>query len=236
MRCERCHRRPSAMRLAGHDGRAHRLCGHCLRDSPELVRGIFAATDEIADEAVVDRMVERLLARVPDEDASDLTHVEELESAREDRLRPIDLDEREAWRQRLREWCPRVEMRAPSQGHELDEVEKALGLAMPRDLRSVLSASNGVRTPLGTPVWTTATIIETNRLFRTEMADLYMPCDGLVFFGDDGDGDQFAFRIVAGEVDGRSIYRWSHDDDSRTWYAGSLGALLERILKRACAA
>ncbi len=235
MRCERCQIRPAVMRLAAQDGRTHRLCGHCLHHSPELVRGIFASAGDRGDDPMVDQMVERLLARVPDDDSSAEPSEDPRESSSE-AYRPIDLDEREAWRQQLRAWCPRVEMRAPAKPHELDDIEKALGVALPRDLRVVLAASNGVRTPIGTPVWTATTILETNRLFRTEMTDLYMPFAGLLFFGDDGDGDQFAFRIVAGEVDARSVYRWSHDDDSRTWFAGSLGALLERLLRRSCAA
>lgn len=234
MRCERCQTRQAVMRLSGHDGRAHRLCGHCLHHSPELVRGIFTDASQTGDDPEVDRMVERLLARVPDDDVA----LEEPQAIGNlsDAPMPIDLDERETWRSRLREWCPLVEMRAPAKPAELAEVERALGVVLPRELRAVLAASNGVRTPFGTPVWTTTTIIETNRLFRTEMADLYMPFEGLIFFGDDGDGDQFAYRIVAGEVDARSIYRWSHDDDSRTWYAGALSALLERVLRRSSAA
>lgn len=236
MRCERCQIRPAVMRLAGHDGQAHRLCGHCLHHSPDLVRGIFASAEDCGDDPMVDQMVERLLARVPDDGEAAQASGEPPTEPSSDLYLPISLDEREAWRQRLREWCPRVEMRAPARLTDLHDLEQALELTLPRDLRSVLAASNGVRTPFGTPVWTTTTILETNRLFRTEMADLYMSFNGLVFFGDDGDGDQFAFRVVAGEVDARSVYRWSHDDDSRTWFAGSLTALLENVLRRSCAA
>ncbi len=58
--------------------------------------------------------------------------------------------------------------------------------------------------------------------------ELYMPFDHLVFFGEDGGGDLFAFAVHA---DGRNhkddIYRWDHETDGRSWYAACLEQFLE---------
>jgi hypothetical protein len=49
----------------------------------------------------------------------------------------------------------------------------------------------------------------------------------LLFFGDAGNGDQFAFTIVDGAVRRRKVFAWDHEDDSRTWVAPSLDKYLE---------
>lgn len=53
-----------------------------------------------------------------------------------------------------------------------------------------------------------------------------MPFDPLLFFGDAGNGDQFAFRLVSGLRD-KDIYVWNHENDSRTWVGPSLSRYLE---------
>ena len=64
-----------------------------------------------------------------------------------------------------------------------------------------------------------------NAAFRanTEFRDLYMPFDGLVFFADAGNGDQFALSLSGNH----EVYVWNHEDDSRTWVASSVLAYLE---------
>nr|WP_280703686.1 hypothetical protein [Kitasatospora sp. GP82] len=44
-------------------------------------------------------------------------------------------------------------------------------------------------------VWAIEQIVEQNLYFRSDgsFARLYMPFDALLFFGDNGGGDQFAF-------------------------------------------
>ena len=56
--------------------------------------------------------------------------------------------------------------------------------------------------------------------------DSFMPFDSLLFFGDAGNGDMFAFPIVVGpRVNGAFV--WNDEDDSRTWVAPDLAKYLE---------
>src|SRR5688572_8799140 len=114
------------------------------------------------------------------------------------------------WRERLIMWRELVSrlfddarFRSPATAHELQEVESALGLTLPADLRSLLLESNGVAADYSAPlVWSAAEMIEQNLLFRRnpEFRELYMPFDALLFFGAEGNGDQFAYRILDGQI------------------------------------
>ncbi|MDQ4123150.1 MAG: SMI1/KNR4 family protein [Acidobacteriota bacterium] len=54
-----------------------------------------------------------------------------------------------------------------------------------------------------------------------------MPFDSLLFFADAGNGDQFAFRILKGEIRRNDVFVWNHEDDSRTWVASNLKQYLQ---------
>jgi len=55
-----------------------------------------------------------------------------------------------------------------------------------------------------------------------------MPFNHLLFFGDAGNGDQFAFSIHAdGKIYRPDVFVWNHEDDSRTWIAPSLKTFFE---------
>jgi hypothetical protein len=111
----------------------------------------------------------------------------------------------------------------------LAEVERQLGHAIPSVLRGLLAESDGVSGEFGLGlVWPLSRIAEDNLAFRSnaEFRELYMSFDQLLFFGDAGNGDQFAFRLVSVLWD-RDIYAWNHEDDSRCWVAPSLSQYLE---------
>ena len=79
-------------------------------------------------------------------------------------------------------------------------------------------------------MWSASQIERENRQFRTypDFRALYMPFDALLFFADDGAGDQFAFAIHAdGRVHKNDVYRWDHETDARSWFAGRLEQYLE---------
>jgi hypothetical protein len=58
-----------------------------------------------------------------------------------------------------------------------------------------------------------------------------MPFDHLLFFGDAGNGDQFAFSIQAdGAIHRPDVFAWNHEDDSRVWVAPTLKVFFERSL------
>ncbi|WP_202919508.1 SMI1/KNR4 family protein [Saccharothrix deserti] len=74
-------------------------------------------------------------------------------------------------------------------------------------------------------VWPLDRIAESNADFRSsaDFADLYAPFDGLLFFGDNGGGDQFAFS------DGRVVV-WEHETDTRREVATGLRDYIEKAL------
>jgi hypothetical protein len=48
----------------------------------------------------------------------------------------------------------------------------------------------------------------------------------LLFFGASGNGDLFAYRILAGEVRDDDIFVWDHETDSRTQVSWGLERFL----------
>ena len=94
----------------------------------------------------------------------------------------------------------------------------------------MLKETNGVSDDYGCGhVWSTERIQQDNLQFRTfeDFKDLYMPFDCLLFFADAGNGDQFAFIQLNGEIHRRDVFAWNHENDSRTWVASSLKKYLE---------
>ena len=112
---------------------------------------------------------------------------------------------------------------------QLDACEEVLGHPVPQELRLILAESDGIVGEYGEGlVWPVERIGRDNVVFRSEPSfrELYMPFDGLVFFADAGNGDQF-FVSLRGNND---VYWWNHEDDSRTWVAPTAMRFLERYL------
>lgn len=135
------------------------------------------------------------------------------------------------WRQGVQEVFPGAGFREPAQVSEIVEAEKRLGRALPAELKQLLLESDGVigRTHVDT-VWTVDQIVERNLLFWSDesFAQLYMPFDALLFFGDNGGGDQFAFVQKPERPD---VFVWEHESDSRRWVANNLRDYLGRSLR-----
>jgi hypothetical protein len=135
----------------------------------------------------------------------------------------------EGWPARLRAVLPAAEFAPPATDAQLDAVEADLGQPLPPVLRELLRETNGVRGDaygLGL-VWDAERISRDNKYFRDseDFRQLYMPFTPLLFFGDAGNGDQFAF--VRQPVRDDDIYAWNHEDDSRTWVAPRLAVFFE---------
>ena len=120
---------------------------------------------------------------------------------------------------------------APAASEEaVRDCERELGLELPQELREIVLESNGIKAQYGVGlVWPIVQISDTNRYFRSseDFRELYMPFDPLLFFGDAGNGDQFAYAINDGLVRRDDIFAWIHEDDSRTWVAPSLDRYFE---------
>ena len=127
------------------------------------------------------------------------------------------------WREKLLTLDANVRFHDPASQEQIDDVERALAVALPLDLASLLRETNGVTDQYGGGlVWSTERILSDNQSFRSapEFASLYMPFDALLFIADAGNGDQFASPITAaGARD--DVFVWDHEDDTRRWYAGS---------------
>ncbi|WP_310727893.1 SMI1/KNR4 family protein [Streptomyces sp. N2A] len=135
------------------------------------------------------------------------------------------------WRQVVQEVFPEAGFHEPTQASEIVEAEKRLGRSLPAELKQLLLESNGVigRTYVDT-VWTMDQIVKQNLLFWSDasFAQLYMPFDALLFFGDNGGGDQFAFVQKPERPD---VFVWEHESDSRRWVANNLRDYLGRSLR-----
>lgn len=108
----------------------------------------------------------------------------------------------------------------PATEEELRECEDVLGHPLPGEHTELLRAANGLEGEYGLGlIWTT-------RQIRPAIADLFMPFDGLVFFADAGNGDQFGLSLTSRP----QVYAWDHEDDSRRWVAAGVWRYLEEWL------
>ena len=136
------------------------------------------------------------------------------------------------WQKLMSTHLPRAKAQAPATSSEIEAAESALGVPLPASLRSLLVQSNGILDEHESHlVWPAKTIAERNLSFRHngEFSALYMPFDCLLFFGDAGNGDQFAFPIQGGEIRRPDIFIWDHETDSRSWFAGRLESFFETV-------
>ncbi len=135
-----------------------------------------------------------------------------------------------SWRTRLAGLTPPPEFTAPASPDRVTEVEARLGVALPEELAELLAESDGLLGEYGLGlVWPSERILHDNLSFRANLdfRELYMPFDPLLFFGDAGNGNQFAFAINAGRIRRPDIFAWDHENDSRTWVAPSLERYLD---------
>ena len=113
----------------------------------------------------------------------------------------------------------------------LRDAERRLGRRLPGPLADVLRKNGGgVVDAYGTDVvWPLERIVEENLLFWSgeAFAGLRMPFDPLLFFGDNGGGDQFALVVRPERND---VFVWEHETDSRVWVAGTIDEYLRRAL------
>lgn len=103
-------------------------------------------------------------------------------------------------------------------------------MKFPTELTSFLKQANGMQGEYGLGLfWSVEQIEADNLRFRALPAfnELYLPFDALLFFGDAGNGDQFASFVLGGEVRRSDIFVWDHKTDSRTWVTPSIGVFYD---------
>ena len=114
---------------------------------------------------------------------------------------------------------------------DLKRLEAAFDLTVPDELKTFLLETNGVEADYAPLVWSVDEMIEQNQSFRDneEFAQLYMPFDCLFFFGGEGNGDQFGYRVLAGQIRDTSwVFKWDHESDNREWFARDLKDFFQR--------
>jgi hypothetical protein len=133
------------------------------------------------------------------------------------------------WRELASDF-PGVELHEPATESSLTEIENRLGQRIPAPLGDLLMETDGIADQYGTElVWDAAKISHENSDFRSneDFRSLYMPFNPLLFFGDNGGGDQFAFVRTPERGD---VFVWDHETDSRTWVSPSLESYLRSAL------
>ena len=121
----------------------------------------------------------------------------------------------------------------PAPDGALADAARALGSALPENLAGLLTEMDGIKEQYGFGiVWSVREIVDRNLQMREteDFADLYMSFDGLLFFGDIGDGDLVAMRVLRG-VTPDDVYLWDHETDSRVGVAAGLEKFLLRQLR-----
>ena len=122
---------------------------------------------------------------------------------------------------------PKAKLSAPASKEEIDAAESTLGTRMPSDLRGILEESNGVDGLYSSPILPLDRIVSMNQEYRTaDYLEDRMPFDHLLFFGDTGNGDDFAFPIYKNGQVGDAVFMWEHETDCRQEYSGSLAGFL----------
>lgn len=132
------------------------------------------------------------------------------------------------WKDMIEKLYADAEFEAPASDYDLDQAEVLLDQAVPQELRDLLATTNGVRADWGSGlVWSVEEIIEQNTEFRhnAEFAELYASFDQLLFFADNGGGDQFAY-LGSGQT--LEVHVWDHETDERKPVASSLADYLRR--------
>jgi hypothetical protein len=140
------------------------------------------------------------------------------------------MEDSEMWRATVSKLSQDVTFHDHASKKNIAEAEKHLGIRLPKDLIKLLCESDGIEDKSGCGlIWPLSRIVQDNLAFRSnhEFKALYMSFDSLLFFADAGNGDQFAYAITGGCITNPDIYIWNHENDSRSWVAGSLQSYLD---------
>ena len=136
------------------------------------------------------------------------------------------------WRELVSGLFADAKFNAPCTAEEITAAERELQVTLPEELKALLLQTNGLAANYGTDlVWSIQHMVAQNQLFRedADFAVLYMSFSSLLFFGDGGNGDQFGYRVLAGEVRDTSwIFKWDHESDNREWHARDLEDFFRR--------
>jgi hypothetical protein len=118
-----------------------------------------------------------------------------------------------------------LSMAPPATPADIASAEAVVGCAFPAPLRELLQVTDGLRDEYGGEVvFGVQEIARHNHEMRTfaDFPELYMPFDCLLFFGSEGNGDLYGFRVLSGGADDLFVFMWDHESDSRSAVAFGL--------------
>jgi hypothetical protein len=128
----------------------------------------------------------------------------------------------------IAELAPETRVRGPAPASAVAWIATFVDISVPNDLVELLLESDGAESQWGGGVvWSAAEMHTINWTFRAQQSTVYTryaPFNGLLFFADAGNGDQFAF-----DRDGK-VLRWDHETDERRPFAVDLASYLQRRL------
>jgi hypothetical protein len=139
------------------------------------------------------------------------------------------------WRSFVQNLSPGCTLFPPAAPEQITHLETVLGTTLPGKLKELLLQTNGIWGETGEHlIWSVQEMEKNNLFFWNDSSFLkdHMPFNCLLFFGDDGGGDQYAYRILAGAIPDFDVFGWNHENDSRTWVVPSLENYLAGVIKR----
>ncbi len=134
------------------------------------------------------------------------------------------------WRRLIGRMAGGCKFNSPASEQKIAAAEISLGASLPGALRELLLETNGVSAGGDAElIWSVEQIRDTNRAFRDNeyFKKLHLPFDNLLFFGCEGNGNQFAFVIPDLKITRPDIFCWEHETDSRSRVAASLEKYIE---------
>lgn len=137
-----------------------------------------------------------------------------------------------AWLRGLDSDEAKVVLAEPVAADALAEAEERLGLILPVDLRSLLSETDGLGSADGAePVWPVERIADENEQLRDVGSTPALPegaDEDLLFFGDAGGGNLFAYELDDdGDITEPDIFLWLAEAGEARWIASDLQSLLD---------
>lgn len=134
------------------------------------------------------------------------------------------------WKEFINNLTKDSEYLLPVKEDEIYKAEQVLNVKFTEELKSLLLETNGIKGEFQVDlIWSLNRIMNDNIQFRnySDLTELYMPFDCLLFFADAGNGDLFAYSILDGKIRRNDVFVWNHENDSRIWVASSMKQYIE---------
>ena len=107
---------------------------------------------------------------------------------------------------------------------QIEDAEKTVGIAFPKELKELLREMNGDRWL----IFSTEELIKTNQGAKEAFSGVYDGIEDHLFLAGNGCGDYYCYEISDGRADENALYMWCHEDNETKKAAGSLAELIEK--------